>query len=248
MRVVPGVLGVLLLSAMAIFGATAEASDPTVIAPDSLVFRDPFVSQYGVVLEVDVAAPRAVVFRDPFLGQDGTVLMEEVTPPTNIVNRDAFIAEDGSVTNHEISPPSRIVFREPFISEDGTVTNQHIDPPEGIVFRSPFVNQSGTVYASPVSEAPAAQLITVQGIYPNPFNPSTQVSFLLREPAEVEVLVLDLAGRRVCRMFQGPLPADLHVLQWNGVTDAGGLAASGQYLFRIQADEEVVRAKGLLIK
>ncbi|MBU8870137.1 MAG: T9SS type A sorting domain-containing protein [Gemmatimonadales bacterium] len=252
MRNVPGGLGILLLSAVAIFGVAAEADIPVVDAPDSLVFRDPFVDRSGVVLEeVVVDAPDKIVLRDMFIARVGTVLTKSIEPPVNIAFRPLFVARDGVVNDTYVAPPNNIVFRDIFVSRAGVVTKQDIDPPEGLVFRYPFVNSSGEVtdsFYSSVPEAPPAKLISLRGIYPNPFNPAAQISFYLRDASEVEVVVLDLRGRLVRSLFQGQLAADLHVLHWNGLSDAGRQVASGQYLFRISADNEVVNTKGLLIK
>ena len=68
---------------------------------------------------------------------------------------------------------------------------------------------------------------------PNPFNPSTRVSFTLDAAGTADLSVYDLQGRRVRRLLNGPLPAGEHVLTWNGRDDAGRRAPGGFYLVRL---------------
>lgn len=66
--------------------------------------------------------------------------------------------------------------------------------------------------------------------YPNPFNPTTQISFDLPESVEVQLAVYDLMGRRVATLVQGVVAAGRHEATW----DATGMA-SGIYLYRFSA-------------
>lgn len=72
----------------------------------------------------------------------------------------------------------------------------------------------------------------VHGAYPNPFNPTTTISFDLPEPAQVTLLVFDLLGRNVGQVDGGILAAGTqHRLPF----DATHLA-SGTYLFHLVAE------------
>ena len=56
---------------------------------------------------------------------------------------------------------------------------------------------------------------------PNPFNPTTRIVFDLEGSEEIELAILDVAGRKIVSLVQGRLPAGPHAVTWNG-TDAGG--------------------------
>ena len=80
-------------------------------------------------------------------------------------------------------------------------------------------------------EAPAAEALNVVGNYPNPFNPSTSISFDLAEPARVSLEVIDMLGRRVMNVPAQRLEAGAgHTF----AVDGSGLA-SGIYLYRVIA-------------
>ena len=78
----------------------------------------------------------------------------------------------------------------------------------------------------------AARLL---GNHPNPFNPSTTISFELDAPAVATVRILNVAGDVVATLTLGDLPAGRHAAVWNGRDASGRPAASGVYLYELQA-------------
>ncbi len=73
------------------------------------------------------------------------------------------------------------------------------------------------------------------GNYPNPFNPSTVISYNLPYQSEIELIVYDIIGREV-RTFKNLLQsAGSQNLFWDGRNNYGETLASGIYLYRIKA-------------
>jgi len=70
---------------------------------------------------------------------------------------------------------------------------------------------------------------------PNPFNPSTEISFGLPRPSHVSLRVYSVAGRLVRMLVDGDLPAGYHGARWDGRNDQGGSAASGIYFYELRA-------------
>lgn len=66
--------------------------------------------------------------------------------------------------------------------------------------------------------------------FPNPFNPSTTIIYVLPVDAEVTLEVYDVLGRRVAQLADGLKPAGYH----DAVFDAGELS-SGIYIYRMTA-------------
>jgi hypothetical protein len=80
--------------------------------------------------------------------------------------------------------------------------------------------------------------------YPNPFNPSTMLSFDLPQSGDVTLEVFDVLGRRVALLLnQSPITAGRHELSFN----ANNLA-SGTYLVRLTAGGSIRNSKIQLIK
>jgi hypothetical protein len=68
--------------------------------------------------------------------------------------------------------------------------------------------------------------------YPNPFNPSTVISFVTARPSEVSVTIHDILGRTVCTLVHERLSQGRHTVTWRGIDDHGRRVASGVYLCR----------------
>ncbi len=98
--------------------------------------------------------------------------------------------------------------------------------------------------AAPVSPAYGLALAAV----PNPFNPSTTLSFALSSEGPVLLTVHDIAGRRVRTLVNGERPAGELRMDWNGRNDAGRPVAGGVYLVRLSTSVETATAKLVMLK
>lgn len=68
--------------------------------------------------------------------------------------------------------------------------------------------------------------------YPNPFNPTTTIPFVLPATAAVHITVHDVLGQEIKSLLSAPLNAGRHSIQWDGTDNAGALAPSGVYFYR----------------
>lgn len=84
----------------------------------------------------------------------------------------------------------------------------------------------------------------LRAAYPNPFNPTTTVTYGLPAAAEVRITATDLLGRQVATLVSGDMmAAGYHTVQFN----ADGLA-SGSYLIRMEAGDFVATQLVVLLK
>ena len=102
------------------------------------------------------------------------------------------------------------------------------------------------VTASETSELPTE--FALLGNYPNPFNPSTRISFDLPESARVSVAVFDLLGRNVLT-----LPAkDFEAGASRSIDLNASSLSSGNYFYRVVATgtsgQHVETGRMLLVK
>ena len=79
--------------------------------------------------------------------------------------------------------------------------------------------------------------------YPNPFNPTTTISFALPLEAEVSLTVYNLQGREVISLIDGNMEAGYHSVVWNADSHA-----SGMYFVKMQVETFQEIRKVLLIK
>jgi len=89
----------------------------------------------------------------------------------------------------------------------------------------------------------ASPSVTLLGNYPNPFNPTTEISFNLPSASHVKLEVFNVMGQKVATLVNGQFEAGEHVVQWDGRD-----AASGVYFYRLQADDFVDTKKMMLLK
>jgi len=83
----------------------------------------------------------------------------------------------------------------------------------------------------------------LHGNHPNPFNPSTTVSYSLDQTGPASLAVYTLAGERVAELVDGAQEAGEHQVVFDGTR-----LASGLYLLRLEAGNQVATGRMLLIK
>ena len=69
--------------------------------------------------------------------------------------------------------------------------------------------------------------------FPNPFNPTTQISYTLKEDAHVLVQVYNVQGRLIQTLTDGFEKEGSHGVIWSGVDMDGHAVASGLYYYRV---------------
>jgi len=94
------------------------------------------------------------------------------------------------------------------------------------------------------------------GNYPNPFNPSTTITFSTTESTErslafngnTEIIVFNLKGQKVKTLIDESLPAGYHSVIWNGTDDKNKAVASGIYFYKLKTKDYSKVRKMLLLK
>ncbi len=84
--------------------------------------------------------------------------------------------------------------------------------------------------------------------FPNPFNPSTTISFELAQPSNVSLNVYNVLGRKVATLVDDNLDAGAHVIEWDSRDVGGTTVASGIYFYQLQVEDEVVTKKMMIVK
>jgi hypothetical protein len=83
--------------------------------------------------------------------------------------------------------------------------------------------------------------------FPNPFNPSTRISYSLNKAAQVRLSVYDISGREVNRLVDQYQNVGQYNVEWNSNSHEQKLA-SGMYFARLSVDNESVTRKMVLTK
>ena len=72
--------------------------------------------------------------------------------------------------------------------------------------------------------------------YPNPFNPSTKLSFVLPLSGRVQIKVYDIMGREIATLADGPFDAGYNSIEW-GTNSNKKIVSSGVYFAHIDASD-----------
>ena len=72
--------------------------------------------------------------------------------------------------------------------------------------------------------------------YPNPFNPSTTISFGLPKDCEIEMIIFNVLGQKVCHLYKGEMNAGYHKIIWDATNDFGNPVKSGVYFLFMKSD------------
>lgn len=88
----------------------------------------------------------------------------------------------------------------------------------------------------------------LRGNYPNPFNPSTIISYRLSAVGHVQLRVYDILGREVSTLVNEEQQPGEHNIKFNANSDSNQILPSGNYFYRIQVGDYSASGKMVLIK
>ncbi|MFO8145601.1 MAG: FlgD immunoglobulin-like domain containing protein [Candidatus Syntrophosphaera sp.] len=92
-------------------------------------------------------------------------------------------------------------------------------------------------------------LVTIlQPNHPNPFNPSTTISFVLGRDMDARLDIYNVRGQRVNTLQNGLLAKGRHTFEWNGRDEQGSPVASGVYFSRLITPDGSFVNKMMLMK
>jgi glucose/arabinose dehydrogenase len=108
----------------------------------------------------------------------------------------------------------------------------------GAIYRIRYTGEPATAVTEVAGETPDG--FALDNAWPNPFNPSTQVTFQVPEVghgAQASLQVFDVTGQHVATLLQGSVRAGRYRADWNGTDDAGRAVASGSYFVRLRVGD-----------
>jgi hypothetical protein len=129
---------------------------------------------------------------------------------------------------------------------DGDVLDFKAVSPAGVVIDSFTITPSVGI-ESDEAELPIGDFILYPA-YPNPFNPSTTISFSIPTASYAELNVYNIRGQKVKTLVNGNIEAGHHRFSWNGKNDMGHSVSSGVYFFELQAGDRIEGNKIVFLK
>ncbi len=127
------------------------------------------------------------------------------------------------------------------------------DPETGIFSAS--IEQDGTfallAFGSGSSQLPMAGKFNLGQNSPNPFNPSTFITFTVPGDQPVDgfsLKVFNIRGQVVSTLIKGTVRPGAHTVQWTGKADNGRDLPSGAYFYRMSAPGTSITRKMVLLR
>jgi hypothetical protein len=108
------------------------------------------------------------------------------------------------------------------------------------------IHEASTSVQSAEDQRPL--MFTLQANYPNPFNASTTIGYLLEERTDVRLTIYNTLGQVVRTLVKEYQPAGSHHIQWHGRDEAGLQVASGIYVYALQAGTQAEARKMVLMR
>ena len=132
-----------------------------------------------------------------------------------------------------------------FAEVDLNLISENVSQNKGIQTQPQIAQAHYSLVINAGSETPVSSpnSFALHQNHPNPFNPSTIISFELPVDSEVSLKVFDALGREVARLIDGRVEAGDHQVIFEGM----GLA-SGVYIYQLQTGNRIFTQKMSLIK
>ncbi|MBI5059967.1 T9SS type A sorting domain-containing protein [candidate division KSB1 bacterium] len=224
---------------------TVIAADVTFEGTDSVHLY--FLQDDGTLLRTaDVQSPFSFHLADMKAVPDGCVLLGtahyggDAGTDIAIIKLDASGYQEWTTTFGGDGSESA---SELVIHSDGACTILGSIVPAGGSTQSPYLLRTGSVLTSVGKNRGLSPRFSLSPAFPNPFNPSTEIRFEVGRTEQVKLTVFDLLGREVAVLADETMSAGSYARTFDG----HGLA-SGMYLYRLEAGEEVQTRKMVLLK
>jgi len=109
-----------------------------------------------------------------------------------------------------------------------------------------FIRFTDEINSIENDESPLEQSLNF-GNYPNPFNPSTTISFNLASDGKVSIAVYNIKGQKVRQLVSDHISAGEHSIVWNGDDVSGKKVGSGVYLYKLNVNGKTEAVKRCLL-
>jgi len=138
-----------------------------------------------------------------------------------------------SMKSESIAPGTGTLFTVPVLS-DGIISLREVSVSD---------DQGVLLNARVIDDAPIPMEYSLSQNFPNPFNATTSITYILPKFQFVTLDIYDLLGRKVESLVNQKQPAGVHDISFNALD-----LSSGIYLYRLQTDEFSDTKKMILLK
>jgi hypothetical protein len=202
------------------------------ITPDALYNQ---ISSHNYDLGIWQISEYAEVLYGTYLGGWG----QEFTSTNAVAYQDGKLYVTGLTNSDDfpLTPGAYIDHRTP-------VPPGEFQPWGLFAFCLDFNETTGVTEESAATPAP----LTLDPPHPNPFNPSTSISFTLPESGFARLAVYNISGQLVRELAAEHLSAGQHEIVWDSRDSSGANVSSGVYIARLAAGDRTAVRKVTLVR
>jgi flagellar hook assembly protein FlgD len=83
--------------------------------------------------------------------------------------------------------------------------------------------------------------------FPNPFNPSTTIEFLIQTNSYIELSIYNIKGQKIKTIAQNVFEKGYHSIIWNGDNESNKPVSSGIYYYKLNVNGKTDAVKKCLL-
>lgn len=103
-------------------------------------------------------------------------------------------------------------------------------------------------YGSPNDDDVTPALVLEAANYPNPFNPSTTISYIVPKNGQTTLKIYNMKGQVVRTLVNDIKAVGSYKATWNGTDDNGQAVSSGMYFYQLSNEGSTITKKMVLTK
>ncbi len=123
----------------------------------------------------------------------------------------------------------------------------HHSAPDSILCGVGFMDGADTSFVSVIKERNILEW-SLLGNYPNPFNPSTKISFMIEEASNISLKIYDVRGNYINQIVNEYKASGRYSIQWYGMNFHGEPVSAGVYIYSLTNGHNVQSKKMILLK
>ena len=97
-------------------------------------------------------------------------------------------------------------------------------------------------------KVPIPNVFNLERNYPNPFNPTTTISFSLPDEQEIELTIYNIKGQKVKTLYSGIAEEGKHSMIWDGKDTNDKTVCTGIYFYKLKTNNKELTRKMLMMK
>ncbi|MDA0986241.1 MAG: T9SS type A sorting domain-containing protein [Bacteroidetes bacterium] len=126
--------------------------------------------------------------------------------------------------------------------ENGNEEIFSIAPPNSTSTRAITTRSYGSVTVNISSNIGKENIVPTKFVlhqnFPNPFNPTTTINFSSINSAKVKIIIYDVLGNEVCKLYDSEISEGNHSVVWNGKGNNNESVSSGIYFYNLIANSK----------